>query len=361
MSVAASDETSATASEAPVRAPSLRGIAQLAGVSASTVSLALHGSSKIPAATRRKIRALADRVGYRPSAKVAELMEQIRASRGGPVLSCLGVISLYDHPRPWENSEHLRRIHASMAAHALKLGYRLETLWMRAPGMTYQRFRTVLDARGIQGLICFGSPALDDKFPAELDHYAIVTVGLSIQTPLHRVTSHIYSDTVRALEKIYQLGYRRPGLVLSTNEDVRGAHTHVSAYLGWHDRKLPRTRPIPALIIDAVKDRRLGDWLKRHQPDVMVFAHMHEAVRELAPWLRQRGIEVPQQLGVAVVSHFLEGTGFSGMQQNQADIGSWAVELVLARIAHQDLGIPTHPRIEMVESEWVEGTTLRAK
>src|SRR6202012_4284180 len=106
---------------------------------------------KIPAATRRRVRALAEKVGYRPSAKVAELMEQIRASRGARVLSCLGVISLYDDPRPWEASEHLRRIHASMTAHALKLGYRLETLWMRAPGMTYPRFRSVLDARGIQG------------------------------------------------------------------------------------------------------------------------------------------------------------------------------------------------------------------
>ncbi len=60
----------------------------------------------------------------------------------------------------------------------------------------------------------------------------IVTVGLSDPgTPLHRVTSHIYNDTMRALEKVYQLGYRRPGLVLSpANEDIRGAYTHASAH-----------------------------------------------------------------------------------------------------------------------------------
>jgi DNA-binding LacI/PurR family transcriptional regulator len=338
---------------------SIRQIARLAGVSASAVSLALHGSPKISAATRRRVRRLAERVGYRPSPKVSELMEQVRASRESRPLGCLGVISLYDHPRPWEQSEHLRRIHASMTQRALEVGYRLESMWMRAPGMTYRRFRSVLDARGIQGLLCFGSPALDDYFPAELDHYAIVTVGLSIQTPLHRVTSYIYNDTHHALDKVHQLGYRRPGLVLSTGEDIRGVHTHASAYLGWWDKRFHGARPIPVLILDQVEKRPLLRWLNRHRPDVMIFAHVHEAVQELGRLLREHKIAVPAKLGVAAVSHFLEGTGFSGMQQNQSLIGAWAVERLLGRIVHRDFGIPAHPRIEMVESQWVDGSTLR--
>jgi LacI family transcriptional regulator len=340
---------------------SVRDIAKLAGISPAAVSLALRGSPKISAATKRRVRQLANRTGYRPSTKVTELMEQVRASREPRPMGCFGVISLYDDPRPWERSEHLKRIHGSMTRRALALGYRLESLWLRAPGMTYRRVRSVLDARAIQGLLCFGSPALTDEFPAELDHYAIVTVGLSIRTPLHRVTSHIYNDTMRALEKVYQLGYRRPGLVLSPNEDIRGAHTHASAYLGWCDQKLGGAKPIPVLIVDKVEEHPLLDWIKRHQPDVIVFAHVHEALKDLGALLRKNKISVPRQLGVAAVSHFLEGTGFSGMQQNQLHMGTWAVELLLARIVHRDLGIPTHPRIEMVESQWVDGTSLRRK
>ena len=39
-------------------------------------------------------------------------------------------------------------------------------------------------------------------------------------------------------------------------------------------------------------------------------------------------------------------------------MGAWAVELLAARIANRDLGIPTNPRIEMVESEWIDGGSL---
>jgi|GEM_PF-2549518 len=41
-------------------------------------------------------------------------------------------------------------------------------------------------------------------------------------------------------------------------------------------------------------------------------------------------------------------------------MSAWAVELLAARIANRDFGIPTPPRVEMVESEWIEGTSLQA-
>lgn len=140
---------------------------------------------------------------------------------------------LYDELRPSEGSVHLGRIYQSMNYRATELGYRLEPLWLRAPGMNYRRFRSVLDARGIEGLLCFGSPEFDQDFPAELNQCAVVTQGLSIRTPMHRVISHAFNDTVAAFSRLYQLGYRRPGLVLGQYEELRCAHAHSAAYLGW--------------------------------------------------------------------------------------------------------------------------------
>jgi DNA-binding LacI/PurR family transcriptional regulator len=339
---------------------SIRKIARLAGLSPAAVSLALRESPKISAATRRRVNRLAAQIGYRPSAKITELMSTVRARREADNEGCFGVISLYPNARPWEGSEHLTRIHASMTRRAYDLGYRLEPLWLRAPGMTYRRFRSILDARGIQGLLCFGSPVLDEQFPAELDHYAVVTIGLSIQTPLHRVTSHFYNDTTHALNKVHALGYRRPGLVLSRYEEGRSAYAHSSAYLGWWDRLLKEERPIPVLRLDKVEERPLLTWLHRHRPDVIVFVHLFDALRKFSVILREQRIAVPGQIGVAAVSHHIEGTGFSGMQQNQQLMGEWAVELLVARIMHRDFGIPAIPRLEMVESRWVDGASLRA-
>jgi LacI family transcriptional regulator len=70
-------------------------------------------------------------------------------------------------------------------------------------------------------------------------------------------------------------------------------------------------------------------------------------------------LSVPGDFGVAVMTHLLDGTGFSGMQQNQPLIGAWAVELLVSRVMHRDFGIPATPHIEMVESRWIDGGSLR--
>lgn len=99
---------------------------------------------------------IAKRIGYRRNAKVTELMSQVRLTKHPTSGASFGVISFYEGARPWETSLHLSLIFKGMTERADALGYRLEPLWLRAPGMTYRRFRSILDARGIEGLMCFG-------------------------------------------------------------------------------------------------------------------------------------------------------------------------------------------------------------
>lgn len=339
---------------------SVRQIALLTKVSPCAVSLALRNSPKISAATKRRVLQCARRIGYRPNAKVAELMAHMRLKTAPGREACLGVISFYDSLRPWEKALHLKRIYAGMAERAEALGYRLEPLWMRAPGMTYLRFRRILDARGIQGLLCFGSPNLEEEMPPELDHYAIVTQGVSIKTPLHRVASHASNDMWRILNKIRQLGYRRPGLVLGDYEAKRSAHAYLCVFLGWSHLVLGVPPAVPILHLNQVEEKPLLGWMEQHQPDVIIFAHHSSALPDFQRVLQQHGIRAPEDVGVAVMTQVLDGTPFSGLQGNQRLVGAWAVELVVGRIMNRDFGLPTHPRIEMVDMEWVEGKTLRA-
>lgn len=338
---------------------SIRAVARLAGVSATTVSLALRNHPRIPAATRRRILKCAEKVGYRPNAKLSELMSQMRLRRDQQVEACLGVISLYEELKPWVGVPHLQRIFDGMTKRADSLGYRLEPLWLRAPGMTPARFARVLDARGIQGLLCFGSPNLEDRLPRELDHYAIVTQGVSIKTPLHRVTSHAYNDMWRALNKISDLGYRRPGLVLGDYEGQRSAHAYLCVYLGWCQLAQNTPPPIPVLRMKHVDEEPLAQWMDEHQPDVIVLAHHYNALPDFDRLLKRLGRRVPRDVGVAVLTQILEGTDYSGLQGNQRLVGEWAVEMAVGRIMHGDFGVPSHPRIEMVEMDWVDGKSLR--
>src|SRR5882672_5217647 len=187
----------------------LRHLAKLAELSPSAVSLTLRDSPKISTATKKRVRKLAEKVGYRVDAKVVAMMSHLRKPRAVRQAACFGVISFYEQPRPWENSRHLSRIFQGMTRRSDELGYRLEPIWLREPGMTYRRVRDILATRAIEGLLCFGSPNFAEEFPTELGHCATVTVGLSIRTPQHRVTSHFYSDTVNTLNRVHRLGYRR--------------------------------------------------------------------------------------------------------------------------------------------------------
>ena len=338
----------------------LRHLAKVADLSPSAVSLALRDSPKISAATKKRVRRLAEKMGYQPDARVVAMMSHLRKPRAERQHATFGVISFYEKAHAWEGSRHLARIYQGMTRRAGELGYRLEPLWVREPGMTYARVRGILDARGIEGLLCFGSPEFEQEFPPELGRCAVVTVGLSIRPPMHRVTSHFYSDTLTVLTRVHRLGYRRPGLILGSYEEARSAHAHSAAYLGWCEHTLGPDRALPILRVTAVGKAPLVRWLGQHAPDVIVFVHLPEAITELRAALKEQRRRVPSELGVAVLSHVVQGTGFSGLQQNQHLMGAWAVELLAARIANRDLGPPANPRIEMVESEWVDGGSLPA-
>jgi LacI family transcriptional regulator len=337
----------------------VRHIAKLAGVSPSAVSLALRDSPRISAETKARIMGLARELDYEPDARIVHLMRHLRKPRAVRQQACFGVISFYDSLRPWEKSRHLSSIYEGMQRRAHDLGYRLEPLWPRAPGMTDRRLSSIIETRGIDGLLCFGSPDFNQDFPVELGGHAVVTVGLSIQTPLHRVTSHFYNDTLHALKRVHALGYRRPGLVLGMHEDTRSAYAHSGAYLSWCEHELGNRSALPVLRLDGIEEPALSRWLEENRPDVIVFVHLPEMIARFRTVLSRLHISIPKALGVVVLSHEVEGSGFSGLQQNQRLMGSWAVELLAARIANQDLGIPVNPRTEMVESEWVNGDSLK--
>jgi len=337
----------------------VRHIAKLAGVSPSAVSLALRDSPRISTETKARVMSLARELEYEPDARIVHLMRHLRKPRDARQLASFGVISFYDTLRPWERSRHLTSIYEGMQRRARELGYRLEPLWLRAPGMTYRRISGIIETRGIDGLLCFGSPDFHQEYPVELGNHAVVTIGLSIQTPLHRVTSHFYNDTLHVLNRVHALGYQRPGLVLGTHEDTRSAFAHSGAYLGWCEHMLGSRAALPVLMLREVEEPALKQWLADNRPDVIVFVHLPEMVARFRAVLRRMRISVPKNLGVVVLSHEVEGSGFCGLQQNQRLMGSWAVELLAARIANQDLGIPVNPRTEMVESEWVNGDSLQ--
>jgi hypothetical protein len=148
-----------------------------------------------------------------------------------------------------------------------------------------------------------------------------------------------------------------PGLVISRREEVRTAYA-IGAYLGWHEHMRPGEIPLPVLRLDWREAAPFAAWRQRHRPDVIVVVLLSDALPELEQLLRRARVAVPRDLGVAVMTHSLEGTGFAGLQQNQELMGTWAVDQLVARILNRDFGVPRNPHIEMVEGRWRDGRSL---
>jgi len=161
----------------------MKEIAARAGVSIATVSLALKSSPQIGPDNARRIRELADRMGYQMNPLVSALM-QTRRSRSKPELHpSLALIT--DHPTRdgWQISATLRAFEGAARSRVEQCGYRLETFWRGEPGMTDQRLSQILHARGVRGVLLF--PFANPLAELDLDwqHFATIALGFSIQVP----------------------------------------------------------------------------------------------------------------------------------------------------------------------------------
>ena len=128
-------------------------IAKLLGVSQATVSLALRGERRISQATILRVRAAAEKLGYHPNAYVNVLMSHIRS---GKKLSDKGVVALLvdtRSQRDWHSIESYKIFHEGVLRRGQELGFRVESFFLREPGMSVSRVERILQTRDIRGLI----------------------------------------------------------------------------------------------------------------------------------------------------------------------------------------------------------------
>ena len=102
----------------------MKEVAREAGVHQTTVSLALRDHHSLPAATRARIRAVADRLGYRPNPLVSALMSVRRRGRASREGSTLAFLTAYPTRDGWRRSANYQYLFEATSARARELGYR---------------------------------------------------------------------------------------------------------------------------------------------------------------------------------------------------------------------------------------------
>ncbi|PTX99356.1 LacI family transcriptional regulator [Verrucomicrobia bacterium LW23] len=373
--------------------PNQREIARILGVHQTTVSLALRGDRSVSAEMTAKVRETAERLGYRPSAYVNALMARIRAGKKPPEMGGIAVVVRERTPAEWHGMESYRICRAGIEERAAELGYRAEVFFVdegepasgtaaspgpagvagavgarpapgrraadSATGAPYTRVRArdldrVLQARGIQGVVLAPPYRGNTSLPLRWERYACVGIGHGWEPQqLDRVANDHAQNVLLAFDELARLGRRRIGMVLDPDNATRRGLKWLAGFLEAQYR-LPRSRRIPFLPAtssrgQAARLAAFSAWRNTHRPDAILSLTGREQVI-----LDNAGLRTPDDILHACLVR-QRNSPLPGVDERNEIIGAAAVELVASQIARNELGIPRHPRLTLIDGRWVEG------
>lgn len=331
-------------------------MARKVGVAHITVSRALRHSPNVSEPLRRRIEKAAEEMGYRPNPAASALSHFRTASKTKPLHAVLAWLNF------WMEPEQLRAVPlfeelwqgAVEAAHAL--GYRLEEFICDDENPP-DKLKRILVARGIQGILLPPQrPSIPrEKYDFDWSRFAAVRTGQSVTYPLvHRIAPCQATDTLEALSRIRQKGYRRVGHITSPGPREIGLFD--AAYLKVRE-SLPEQDRMPILVLQGWQPTpdvldTIRKWMERNRPDAILSTEYN--IRSL---LTASGYRVPEDVAVASTSVSLSDVD-AGMAENGREVGSAAVKTLVSLVQRGELGIPETRYSIQVRSSWQDGSSL---
>ncbi len=333
----------------------MQDVADRAGVSRMTVSRALRNEPGIAPATRERVVLAARDLDYRVNPLVSALMADLRGVRKPDHAETLAFLTSPTSSRGAPPSFFVRRCLEGAAKRARETGFRVEEFRLRDTRGSGRRLSDILWHRRIRGLLI--APTSEGRAGLDLDwdRFAAVAIGHSLRHPgLHRVSNRQTRSMRLLLDELSALGFRRVGLVMNRLHNERVDRAWSMAFFDYQSA-LPSRRRIPPLCPERLTENEFKEWVLRHRPDAVVATHK----KHIVPWLRELGLAVPDDIGYATVNRDDPGSAHSGIDQNPELIGEAAVEFLAERLYHNQLGLPTNPKILFVEGKWIPGQTVR--
>lgn len=333
----------------------MEAVAAAAGVAVSTVSRALRGDPRISPRTREHVSRIAVDLGYRPNPLVSALMAQLRTNRPAAARFNLAWLDFFQTATEWKSDPVQAAFFSGASRRAKAMGYSLERVMAYANRP--ERLRNLLHNRGIRGVLL---PNLDEgsglaaRLPLPLEEFALVSVGTRYEGPkLHYVSDDQYESGRLAVQRLWELGYRRIGYFgvprlerIVNGRFFAGYHTTLHSELG--------RKPLPPLV--STRDADIPAWLKRHRFDAIITANRH-----FVSVLKDLGVRIPEQVAVAHLNVDVFGRDASGeiagIRQDNVGVGENAVDLLLSLLHHNEIGVPVHPRGTEVHGTWVDGAS----
>jgi LacI family transcriptional regulator len=320
-------------------------LASAAGVSKSTVSIALRNSPRLPLATRRRIQNLAEQIGYRPDPTVALIAGAgWRRPRGFS-----GLVLAYLSGGRAANAGYEQGARARADA----LGYRLETFDSCRADIVATLPR-VLRQRGIQGVVIAPQPGTAPLALAWSEIAAAFCGTGAWQPPVSGVVADWFGGTLAAFSEVQRRGYRRIGVVLSADDPSRRDNVARICAATYAQRSsceaafsLHESGP------GAGQREEFSAWFHRFRPDVVMSAFPRRS-----PDLRSLLAKWPADLGYVALDAEPADSTVAGLDAADAAQGGRAVEIVDRLLCEHRFGPPAQIEITQLTPSWRAGASL---
>jgi LacI family transcriptional regulator len=337
-------------------APTMHEIAERAGVAKATVSLALRNDPRLRVETRRRIQKLAEKMGYRTNATVANLMAQLRSTRPPKYQATLGLLKVSSEPKRHTGICTFREWEKSCNERAIQLGYGLDPFWLYEPGISPARLGEILESRNIRGLVVvqlLDRSGLPHEFDPIWEHFACVVVGVRpVWPPLNYCTNDQFATAFHATKRLWEYGYRRMGLVLSPDVDAM-VDRRFSAGFWAGLEEVQAAERIPTFPFNPLHEVSFRAWYAQHNPDVILCIN-----HEVKKWIWEMNIKVPEEVGLAHLDCHEEFPDWAGMRQNNTLVGAAAVDMLVAQLHRNEFGLPKYSKASFIQGTWVDGPTI---
>ena len=320
---------------------SIRDIAKALDVSIMTVSLSLRNNPKISAATRERVRRMADQLGYRPDPEIARLMTRLHNSRQAGDAPPMAILDLSPMRLPAGTENYCESVRRGAIARAESLGYMAACFHQLDYEGDLKRLLKVLHYRGIRGILLL-PPLQPVELPADLDWspFSVIVASYAI-TPLifHRVVPHQFIDMCRLLKLLDAKGHKRIGAVFEHGFEERiQFHFTAAIKLLGHGDNIHRVKNQRALPRDE-----LVSWLAGANLDAIV-CPFALTLRATLPGELPDGSPLPEIISLRAV----KDSPISYWDERPEEIGSDAALLLAGMIQHNETGVPESPRTSMV-------------
>lgn len=319
----------------------MRDVADHCGVAVATVSRALRDHPRISDATKLRVLQAAQELGFRPDARLGELMGQVRQGRKAHYQGHIALVFPSGRRADRENRPAIAGGVGGVNERAEQLGYGVAEFWLEDDEISPSKLGRALKTRDIRGVILI-QPGPEGISHFELDWSVAAWVTLGFVSPrpgLHAVTSDRMSDAMEAVYRLHDSGARRVVYIYEVSDAVMG-----NDWLAGYSAGMI-TRDLEPLVV-KISDRDFegfAERVARRDPEA-VLTHSHH-VEKL---LREADFDCP----MAFLNLMGPDPDRMGIRISNTDTGVNAVDLVVSQLRQGEHGLPSVQKKVITRGSW---------